>query len=327
MSKINSTKKMKIVDLDGYAANPGDVSWDEMKTLGDLVVYDRSNPDEVIERAQGAEAILTNKVVIGEKEMSELHELKYIGVMATGYNVVDIEAAKRHGIVVTNIPAYSTMSVAQLVFAHLLNITNHVALHANAVKQGAWENALDFSFWLEPLIELDGMTMGIVGLGNTGQAVARIAQSFGMKALAYTSKESCALPAGITKAQNLEQLFRESDVLSLHCPLTPETHHIINKESLGWMKTSAILINTGRGPLVDDKALADALQQGQIKAAGIDVLTQEPPRDGNPLIGAPNCFITPHIAWATQAARKRLMHIAAENLKAFQNGTPQNQIN
>jgi len=307
---------MKIVDLDGYAANPGDVSWDELKSLGDLIVYDRSNPDEVIERARGAEAVLTNKVVLGEKEMSELHDLKYIGVLATGYNVVDIEAAKRHGIVVTNIPAYSTMSVAQLVFAHLLNITNHVSIHAK-----------DFSFWLQPLVELDGLTMGIVGLGNTGQAVARIAQSFGMKVLAYTSKEASALPQGIQKAESMEQLFCESDVLSLHCPLTPETHHIINRESLGMMKPSAILINTGRGPLVDDQALADALQSGQIHAAGIDVLTQEPPRDGNPLITAPNCFITPHIAWATQAARKRLMHIAAENLRAYQNGNPINQVN
>lgn len=318
---------MKIVELDGYAANPGDVSWDEMKALGDFVVYDRSTPDEVIERAQGAEAILTNKVVIGEAEMSQLRNLKYIGVLATGYNVVDIEAAKRHGIVVTNIPAYSTMSVAQLVFAHLLNITNHVATHADAVSKGAWEQALDFSFCLTPQIELDGLTMGIVGLGNTGQAVAHIALSFGMKVLAYTSKEQAVLPQGIRKADNLDQLFRESDVLSLHCPLTPDTHHIINKQTLAIMKKTAILINTGRGPLIDDEALAEALRNGSIRAAGIDVLTQEPPRDGNPLIGAPNCFITPHIAWASQAARKRLMHIAAENLKAFQNGKPQNQIN
>lgn len=318
---------MKIVELDGYAANPGDVSWDEMKSLGDLVIYDRTTPDEVIERSQGAEAILTNKVVIGETEMSQLHNLKYIGVLATGYNVVDIEAARRHGIVVTNIPAYSTMSVAQLVFAHLLNITNQVSMHAEAVNKGAWQNAKDFSFWLSPLMELDGKTIGIVGLGNTGQAVVHIAKSFGMKVLAYTSKPAASLPCGIQKANNLEQLFRESDVLSLHCPLTPDTHHIINKESLALMKPSAILINTGRGPLVDDQALAEALNKGQIRAAGIDVLTQEPPRDGNPLIGAPNCFITPHIAWATQAARTRLMHIAAENLKAYQNGKPINQVN
>jgi len=317
---------MKIVDLDGYAANPGDVSWDELNALGELVVYDRSTPDQVIERAQGAEAILTNKVVLGEHEMSQLPDLKYIGVLATGYNVVDIEAARRHGIVVTNIPAYSTMSVAQLVFAHLLHITNHVSIHAESVAHGAWQQANDFSFWLQPLVELDGMTMGIVGLGNTGMAVAHIAQSFGMKVLAYTSKPQSALPEGINKANGLDQLFSQSDVLSLHCPLTPDTHHIINKESLSKMKSTSILINTGRGPLVDDQALADALQSGQIKAAGIDVLTQEPPRDGNPLIGAPNCFITPHIAWATQAARKRLMHIAAENLKAFQNGTPINRV-
>lgn len=318
---------MKIVDLDGYAANPGDVSWDEIKTLGELIVYDRSNPDEVVERASGAEAVLTNKVVLGEKEMSQLPGLKYIGVLATGYNVVDTEAAKRRGIVVTNIPAYSTMSVAQLVFAHLLNITNHVALHAGAVREGAWQEAKDFCFWLEPLQELDGMTLGIVGLGNTGSAVARIAQSFGMKVLAFTSKEASALPSGVCKAKDLQQLFAESDVLSLHCPLTPDTHHIINRESLSWMKPSAILVNTGRGPLIDDQALADALHEGHIRAAGIDVLTQEPPRDGNPLIGAPRCFITPHIAWATQAARQRLMHIAAQNIKAYQEGHPINQVN
>lgn len=318
---------MKIVDLDGYAANPGDVSWDEIKTLGELIVYDRSNPDEVVERASGAEAVLTNKVVLGKEEMSQLPDLKYIGVLATGYNVVDTEEAKRRGIVVTNIPAYSTMSVAQLVFAHLLNITNHVSMHASAVKEGTWQTAKDFCFWLEPLQELDGTTIGIVGLGNTGMAVARIAQSFGMKVLAYTSKEAASLPAGINKAANLQQLFSESDVLSLHCPLTPDTHHIINTETLSLMKPSAILINTGRGPLVDDQALANALNEGRIKAAGIDVLTQEPPRDGNPLIGASNCFITPHVAWATQAARQRLMHIAAENIKAYQTGKPINQVN
>lgn len=318
---------MKIVDLDGYAANPGDVSWDEIKTLGELIVYDRSNPDEVVERASGAEAVLTNKVVLGKEEMSQLPDLKYIGVLATGYNVVDTEEAKRRGIVVTNIPAYSTMSVAQLVFAHLLNITNHVSMHADAVRDGAWQNAKDFCFWLQPLTELDGKTMGIVGLGNTGMAVARIALSFGMKVLAYTSKEATALPQGICKAKDLDQLFNESDVLSLHCPLTPETHHIINSESISKMKPSAILINTGRGPLVDDEALAKALIEGRISAAGIDVLTQEPPRNGNPLIGAPNCFITPHVAWATQAARQRLMHIAAENIKAYQAGKPINQVN
>lgn len=318
---------MKIVDLDGYAANPGDVSWDEIKALGELVVYDRTSPEDVVARAEGAEVLLTNKVVLGDAEMAQLPDLKYIGVLATGYNVVDVEAARRRGIVVTNIPAYSTMSVAQLVFAHLLNITNHVSMHAQAVCEGAWQNAQDFCFWLQPLQELDGRTMGIVGLGNTGMAVARIALSFGMRVLAYTSKSADQLPEGIQKAQSLHQLFSQSDVLSLHCPLTPDTHHIVNSEHLSWMKPTAIIINTGRGPLVDDQALADALAEGRIQAAGIDVLTQEPPRDGNPLIGAPNCFITPHVAWATQAARQRLMHIAAENIKAYQEGTPIHQVN
>ena len=319
--------KLKIVDLDGYAANPGDVSWDEISQLGDFTAYDRTSPDEVIARSKDADALLTNKVLLGEAEMAQLPKLKYIGVLATGYNVVDTEAARRRGIVVTNIPAYSTMSVAQLVFAHLLNITNHVSMHAQAVRDGQWEGAKDFCFWLKPLTELDGMTMGIVGLGNTGSAVARIARSFGMQVLAFTSKESSALPEGIRKAESLSQLFSESDVISLHCPLTADTHHIINRQSLALMKPTAILINTGRGPLVDDEALAEALHQRRLRAAGIDVLTHEPPRGGNPLIKAPNCFITPHIAWATQAARQRLMHIAASNLKAFIEGQPVNQVN
>lgn len=317
---------MKIVDLDGYAANPGDLSWDEIEALGELSVYDRTAPEEVIRRAEGAEILLTNKVVLGESEMSQLPSLKYIGVLATGYNVVDVEAAHRRGIVVTNIPAYSTMSVAQLVFAHLLNITHHVSLHAQSVSDGQWERAQDFCYWLTPLTELDGLVMGIVGLGNTGMAVARIAQSFGMQVLAYTSKDQSVLPAGIRKANSLEELFRTSDVISLHCPLTPQTQHIINSESLSLMKSSAIVINTGRGPLVDDQALADALRNQQITAAGIDVLTQEPPRNGNPLIGVPNCYITPHIAWASQAARRRLLHIAAQNIKAFLEGNPINCV-
>lgn len=317
---------MKIVDLDGYAANPGDVSWEEIRSLGELTVYDRSTPEEVVDRAQGAEVILTNKVIIGEKEMAQLPDLRYIGVLATGYNVVDVEAAHRRGIVVTNIPAYSTMSVAQLVFAHLLNITNQVALHAEAVAGGQWQTAKDFTFWLQPLYELAGMTIGVYGLGNTGSAVARIALSFGMKVLAFTSKEADQLPAGIQKADSIQQFFSESDVVSLHCPLTPQTHHLINAETLSWMKPTAILINTGRGPLVDDAALAQALHKGLLRGAGIDVLTQEPPRDGNQLIGAPRCYITPHVAWATQAARERLMHIAAQNIAAFQSGKPINQV-
>ena len=318
---------MTIVVLDGYAANPGDLSWDGLGELGELTVYERTAPDEVLERAKGAQAITTNKVLITAELMDQLPELRYIGVLATGYNVVDIPAARKRGIVVTNIPAYSTMSVAQLVMAHLLNITNRVALHSQAVAAGKWQTCKDFTFTLTPQIELDGKTFGIVGLGNTGTAAARIAQSLGMRVLAYSSKNAETLAVlGIDKADSYEQLFRESDVLSLHCPLTEETHHLVNAERLSWMKPTAILINTGRGPLIDEKALADALNQGRIMGAGVDVLQDEPPRNGSPLIGARNCFITPHIAWATQAARSRLMKIAVENVKAFMAGKPQNVV-
>ena len=318
---------MKIVELDGYAANPGDLSWDGLRELGELTVYDRTAPEDVLERAKGAQVILTNKVVITEELMDKLPDLRYIGVLATGYNVVDIPAARKHGIIVTNIPAYSTMSVAQMVIAHLLNITNQVALHSDAVKQGEWQRNKDFSFSLTPLIELDGKTLGIVGLGNTGTATARIAQSLGMRILAYSSKSADALKEmGIEKADSYEQLFREADVLSLHCPLTEETHHLVNAERLKLMKPTAILINTGRGPLVDEGALADALNEGRIMAAGVDVLQEEPPRNGSPLINARNCYITPHIAWATKAARERLLNIAVANVKAFMEGKPQNAV-
>lgn len=318
---------MKIVELDGYAANPGDLSWDGLRELGELTVYDRTAPEDVLERAKGAQVILTNKVVITEELMDKLPDLRYIGVLATGYNVVDIPAARKHGIIVTNIPAYSTMSVAQMVIAHLLNITNQVALHSDAVKQGEWQRNKDFSFSLTPLIELDGKTLGIVGLGNTGTATARIAQSLGMRILAYSSKSAGALKEmGIEKADSYEQLFREADVLSLHCPLTEETHHLVNAERLKLMKPTAILINTGRGPLVDEAALADALNEGCIMAAGVDVLQEEPPRNGSPLINARNCYITPHIAWATKAARGRLLNIAVANVKAFMEGKPQNAV-
>lgn len=318
---------MTIVVLDGYVANPGDLSWDGLKELGDLTVYERTSPDEVLERAQGAQVITTNKVLITAELMDQLPELQYIGVLATGYNVVDIPAARKRGIVVTNIPAYSTMSVAQLVMAHLLNITNQVALHSQAVTEGKWQTCMDFSFTLTPQIELDGKIFGIVGLGNTGTAAARIAQSFGMRVLAYSSKSAATLAAlGIDKADSYEQLFRESDVLSLHCPLTEKTHHLVNAERLSWMKPTSILINTGRGPLIDENSLADALNQGRIMGAGVDVLQEEPPRKGCPLIGARNCFITPHIAWATQAARSRLIKIAVANVKAFIEGKPQNVV-
>ncbi len=319
---------MNIVILDGYTATQADLTWDAWHELGNVTVYERTHRSELIERAREAEVLLTNKVLLHAEQLAELPRLKYIGVLATGYNVVDLEAARERGIVVTNIPAYSTMSVAQMALAHLLNITNGVSVHNAAVQQGHWKHAQDFCFQCTPQRELYGQTISIIGLGNTGTAMARLAQALGMRVLAWSSKSAEVLAQqGIEKATDKEQLFREADVLSLHCPLTPETRYIVNAESLAWMKPSAILINTGRGPLVDEQALADALNASRLYAAGVDVLEQEPPRDGSPLIGARNCHITPHIAWATKEARARLLSIALDNLKAFMNGTPQNVVN
>lgn len=320
---------MKIVILDAYAANPGDITWEPWEQLHnvELVRYDRTEPTDTVKRCEDAEIVLTNKVLITAEVMAQLPSLRYIGMLATGYNVVDVAEASARGIVVTNIPAYSTQSVAQMVMAHLLNITHHVADHAAAVRYGRWEKCQDFCFWDSPLIELDGLTIGLVGLGNTGSATATIAQSMGMRVLAYSSKPAAELAKrGIYKASTLNALFREADVVSLHCPLTPETQHLVNATRLKMMKPTAILINTGRGPLVNEKALADALNAGRIYAAGIDVLEQEPPRKGSPLIKAHNCYITPHIAWATKAARERLMQIALENVQAFIEGKPKNVI-
>ena len=310
---------MKIVVLDGYGLNPGDLSWKGMEALGELTVYDRTSPSELMERSEGAEALITNKTLITAENMEALPELKYIGVLATGYNVVDIEAAKARGIVVTNIPAYSTSSVAQMVFAHILNITQRVGHYAEENSKGRWTNNADFCYWDTNLVELDGKKMGIVGFGNIGQATARIAQAFGMEVLLYTSKEQSALPQGMRKVA-LDELFAESDVISLHCPLTPDTKEMVNAERLKLMKPGAILVNTGRGPLVNEQDLADALNEGRIAAAGLDVLSVEPANADNPLLGAKNCFITPHIAWATKEARTRLMQIAVQNLKSYQEG-------
>ena len=310
---------MKIVVLDGYGLNPGDLSWKGMEALGELTVYDRTSPSKLMERSEGAEALITNKTLITAENMEVLPDLKYIGVLATGYNVVDIEAAKARGIVVTNIPAYSTSSVAQMVFAHILNITQRVGHYAEENSKGRWTNNADFCYWDTDLVELDGKKMGIVGFGNIGQATARIAQAFGMEVLLYTSKEQSALPRGMRKVA-LDELFAESDVISLHCPLTPDTKEMVNAERLKLMKPGAILVNTGRGPLVNEQDLADALNEGRIAAAGLDVLSVEPANADNPLLGAKNCFITPHIAWATKEARTRLMQIAVQNLKSYQEG-------
>jgi glycerate dehydrogenase len=316
---------MKIVVLDGYGLNPGDLSWEGMQALGEFTVYDRTAPEELLERSAGAEVLITNKTVITAQDMAALPALKYIGVLATGYNIIDVKAARERGIIVTNIPAYSTNSVAQMVFAHILNITQRVGHYAYANRHGRWANNPDFCYWDTNLVELDGKKMGIIGLGNTGRATARIATSMGMQVCAYTSKPQSELPEGMQKME-LDEIFRECDIVSLHCPLTPDTKDLVNAKRLAAMKPTAILINTGRGPLVNEQDLADALNKGVIAAAGLDVLSSEPPQYTNPLLTAKNCFITPHIAWATKEARIRLMDIAVANLKGFISGNIVNNV-
>ena len=316
---------MKIVILDGYTANPGDLSWDGLKALGQVEVFDRTQPSETVARAAGAEIVLTNKIIVGREEMAQLPSLKYIGVLATGYNVVDLQAAHERGVIVTNVPAYSTESVAQMVFAHLLTATNHTERYAMENRQGRWSDSPDFCYYDAPIRELSGKTFGIVGLGHIGSRVAQIALAFGMKVKVLTSKPAETLPDGIQKT-DLKELLHTSDVISLHCPLTPGTHHLINAETIGWMNPEAILINTGRGPLVDDHALAAALESGRIKAYCADVMTEEPPKTDNPLVKVPNAYITPHIAWATLEARQRLIQVATENVRAFISGHPQNVV-
>ncbi len=317
---------LQIVVLDGYTLNPGDLSWKDLEALGTVKIYDRTHPGEVVERATGAQIVLTNKTVLDGEALSQLPDLKYIGVLATGYNVVNLEAARRQGITVTNIPAYSTDSVAQMVFAHLLNITQRVGHYAEEVASGHWTKQADFSYWNTPLVELAGKTLGVIGLGHTGMATARIALAFGMQVLAYTSKSAAELPAGIRKADSLEQVFSDSNVVSLHCPLTETTKNLVNMERLKLMKREAVLINTGRGGLVNETDLAEALEKGLLAAAGVDVLSSEPPVPGHPLVGVKNCFITPHIAWATLEARQRLMGQAVRNIEAFLSGQPINTV-
>lgn len=316
---------MKIVILDAYFTNPGDLSWDGFKDLGQLEIYDRTTPDEIVARCIEADCILTNKVVIDKNIINQLPNLKYIGVLATGYNVVDIPAALERGIVVTNIPAYSTDSVVQMTFAHILNITNRVGDYASANRKGRWSGNTDFCYWDSPMHELAGKTLGIVGLGNIGMKVAQLARLFGMDVFAVTSKHSSDLPDGIQKT-TLDGLLGISDIISLHCPLNDKTRELINANSLAKMKQGAILINTGRGPLVNEQDVADSLIAGHLGAYGTDVMSIEPPKSDNPLFTAPNAFVTPHIAWATVEARKRLISIAVNNLKAFANGNPINVI-
>ena len=314
---------MKIVILDGFTAAPGDLSWEELEALGDVTVYERTRPDETVPRAAEAEIVLTNKVVLNRAVMKQLPRLRYIGVLATGYNVVDVEAAREYGITVTNVPAYSTESVAQMVFAHLLTVTNRTEHYAIQNRAGAWSRSKDFCYWDTTLTELAGKTFGIVGLGHIGRRVAEIAQAFGMRVKALSSKD--VLPRGIEKV-SLDELLSTADVVSLHCPLTDSTRHLINRASLQRMKATAILINTGRGPLVDEQAVADALSEGRLAAFCADVLSTEPPATDHPLLRQPHAYMTPHIAWATTEARGRLIKVAVENIRCFLSGRPQNVV-
>lgn len=316
---------MKITVLDGYGMNPGDMSWDALREYGELTVYPRTSPNEVVERSCESEILLTNKVVISREVIEALPQLKYVGVLATGYNVVDVDAAREHGIIVTNVPAYSTDSVVQMTLAHVLNITNRVAHYAALNREGRWSANPDFCYWDTPLPEIAGKTIGIVGLGSIGMKVAGVARCLGMDVFAYTSKPSASLPDGIQKT-TLDGLLGVSDILTLHCPLKSETRGMINRDTLGRMKHGAILINTSRGPLVDEWAVAEALESGQLGGYGADVMCEEPPSADNPLLGAPNAFVTPHIAWATREARLRLMDTTVANVKAFVNGTPINVV-
>ena len=315
---------MKITILDGAVENPGDLSWDALAALGDLTVYDYTAPEEILPRIGDAPIILTNKTPITRQTMDECPNLRYIGVLATGFNVIDIAAAKEKGIVVANVPSYGTQAVAQFVMAQLLEICHRIGHHNDAVQQGRWTACRDFSFWDYPLMELAGKTFGVIGYGRIGRAAAKLAAAFGMEVLAF---DKFAQDDGVARMVTLDELLAQSDVISLHCPLFPDTQGIINRESIAKMKDGVLLINTSRGPLIVEEDLAAALQSGKVAGAGLDVLAVEPARMDNPLLKEENCLVTPHIAWAPKESRQRLMDIAVENLKAFLAGAPQNVVN
>lgn len=312
--------------MDGKGVNPGDMSWKQIQQFGELIVYERTASEEITDHVGDAEIVLTNKTVFDEDTIAKLKNVKYIGVLATGYNVVDLKAASKRGIVVTNIPAYSTDSVAQMTFAHILNVTNHVDHYARASRDGEWSRCPDFCYWDKPLVELAGKTIGIIGLGNIGMKVANIALNFGMNVIAYTSKEPKELPNGINKA-SIDNILSDSDIISLHCPLTKQTRELINKDSIAKMKRSVIVVNTGRGPLVNEEDVANALHNGLIGAYCADVMCSEPPSADNPLFVEQNAYITPHVAWASKEARIRLMDIAEKNIHSFLSGKPINVVN
>lgn len=317
---------MKIVVLDAYTSNPGDLSWEPLTALGPCELFDRTPPELVVQRARDAEIVLTNKAILDARAIAALPKLRYIGVLATGYNIVDVEAARHRGIPVCNVPEYGTASVAQATFALLLELTNHVGHHAQTVREGRWSAAPDFCYWERPLVELAGLVLGIVGLGRIGRAVARIAQAFGMHVQAFDCAVAPEAVAGV-RMVSLDTLFSTSDVITLHCPLTAENQGLVNAARLSQMKPGAILLNTARGGLVVEADLARALEEGRLAGAGLDVLCVEPPPPDHPLLRAPNCIITPHVAWATRAARARLIQAAADNVRAFLAGTPTNVVN
>lgn len=317
---------MNIVVLDGYTLNPGDLSWDELDELGNVTIYDRTKASDLIERSINADILITNKTILDRNTINQLPKLKYIGVLATGYNVVDIKAAAEKNIILTNVPSYSTKSVAQMVFALILELTLNVGMHSESVKNDEWSESPDFSYWKTPLIELDGLSLGIIGYGQIGRAVAKLGNSFGMKIFVNT-RSKIIDQEGFISQVTFSELFNLSDIITLHLPLTEKSKNMITKTQLSQMKKSAYLINSSRGPLVNEEDLAEALNNNKIAGAGLDVLSSEPPSNSNPLLKAKNCIITPHIAWATQASRKRLMSIAVNNIKAFFNNQPQNIVN
>lgn len=319
-------KSKRIVVLDGYTLNPGDLSWAGLRRLGECSIFERTPPSQIISRAGDAEIVLTNKTPLDRAAIFALPNLQYIGVLATGFNVVDTKAARERQIPVTNVPAYGTQSVAQMTFAHILELTQQVGHHAASVRQGVWSQCPDFCYWEHPLFELAGATIGIVGYGRIGTEVARLAQAFGMKIMAVRRSGTVGEEDGVVFC-SLKQVLRQSDVVTLHCPLTTKTHHLVNAEKLRLMKKTAYLVNTARGALVDETALATALNEGRLAGAGLDVLETEPPRNGSPLCAARNCYITPHIAWATWAARERLLQTAVKNVESFMNGFPVNVVN
>ena len=319
---------MRIVVLDGYTTNPGDLDWEPIRSLGELSVYDRTAVTDVVDRARGCEMLLTNKTIVSSESIVRLPSLRYIGILATGYNIVDVKAAREHGITVTNVPGYASDSAAQLVFGFILEFLSHPSDHVKAVRDGAWVKSPDWSFTVAPIHELSGKTLGIIGLGAIGSRVAMIGNAFGMRVIAAVSsgRSVVEVPCVSVERLQIDDLLASSDVLTLHCPLTAQTKHLINADRLAKMKPTAILINTARGPLIEEHALADALHKNLIAGAGLDVLSEEPPSVDNPLFRAPRCLMTPHIAWASVEARRRLIHQAAENIKAYTKGRPINTI-